>query len=246
MIVDFPVERIPGKQLVHSQRGYHGKQAHDCRPEETLAKHTGNAEHVRKIPIGFKDQLVVVPGLARPEPDPPGTANECANDHHRQPQYDKSEKEGQNSELPLLVCVIAVTKRVRIHVGYRNEPYQNQGRQYHTSHPGIEIDQHLLQPQKVPGGLCRVHGQRRISWFLQRSVQSNRPHHQDEGDNDGGQELHPQQVGPDLHFPVPARFPGLSLAVVRLSHLRVGFQTVDQPIVGECLPETVPGVKRDE
>ena len=231
---------------MHSQGGHHGKHADHCRPEEALAQHAGDAEHVRQIPIGFEDELVVVPGLARPEPDPTRTPNECANDHHRQPQHDKAEEEGPNGELPLLVGVIAVPQRVGIHVGNHHEPHQNQGRQHHAGHPGIEIDQHLLQPQKVPGRFCRVHGQGGIGRLFQRRIQGNRPHHQNEGDDDGNQKLHAQQVGPDLNFPSPARFPGLRLAVVGLGHLRVGFQPVDQPVVGERLPEAVPGVKRDD
>ena len=94
----------------------------------------------------------------------------------------------------------------------------------HARHPGIEVHQHLLQPQEVPGRFGGIHGQRGIGRFFERRIQRDRPDHQDDGDDDGRQKLDAQQVRPDVHFLRPAGLPWLDLAMVRLGQRRVGFK----------------------
>ena len=102
----------------------------------------------------------------------------------------------------------------------------------HARDPGIEVHQHFLQPQKVPGSLGWIHGQVGIRRLFERRVQRDRPHHQNDGDDHGGKKFHAQQKGPDMDFLLPAGAEGPALAMVGLGHRRIGFQFADQFIVG--------------
>ena len=199
-----------------------------------------------EIAIDFKHQTVVVPGLAGPEPHPAGAADEGTDDNHGNPQHDEAEAKGEDSNPALLEGVVAVAQRVGVHVGNGHQPDDDERGHDHAGDPGIEIDQHLLQAQEVPGGLGRVHGQVGVGRFFQRGVQGDGPDHEDDGNNQGNQKLHPHQVGPDVDFLFPARFPRLGFAVMGLGLLRVGFQFCNQAVVGDRLPQAVPGIEGNQ
>ena len=239
-------ERRQRDHFVHADPGADEIDAHHDGAEYALGRAARDAEDIGQIAVHLEDQAVMVPRDAGPEPHPAGAADNGADDDHADPQHDEAEDEREDRKFSLFVCVIAVAQGIGVDIGNHHQPDNDQAGEDHARHPGIEVDQHLLQAQEVPGRLGRIHGQRGIGRLFERRVQGDRPDHQDDCDDDGGQELDAQQIGPDVHFLGPTGLPGLGLAVVRLGQRRIGLKLADQPVVGERLAQTVPGVERHD
>ena len=73
-----------------------------------------------------------------------------------------------------------------------------------------------------------------------------RPSHQQHGHQNGGDKLDPQQVGPSVDFALPLWVPRLRLAIRGLGQRRIGFQLLNQRVVGDRLPERVPDIERHQ
>src|SRR5579864_2480530 len=109
-------ERRQVHELVNADGRTSGVNAADDRSEDDLGDASLDAEDIREVAIDGEFEAVVIPGHARPEPHPAGTADESADDDHGDPQNDEAENEGEDGELALLECVIAVPQRVGIDI----------------------------------------------------------------------------------------------------------------------------------
>src|SRR5579864_1370039 len=214
--------------------------AYDNRAENALAQVRRDAEDVRQVAIHLVDEAVVVPRLAGPEPLPSRAANKRADDDHRDPEDDEAEQKRPDREPALLPCVIAAAERVGVDVGNYHQTNDDHRGHHDAGDPGIEIDEHLLQAEEVPGSLGRIHCQVRIGGFFEWRVEGDRPDHQDDGDDDRGEKFDAKEEWPDVYFFGPARFERPGLAMVRLGHRRIGFKLLDENVVGvRLLPREV-------
>ncbi len=76
-------------------------------------------------------------------------------------------KKCADGKLALLPGVIARSERVRINIRNDHQTKDDERRHDHAGNPRIEVHQHFLQPEEVPGGFCRVHSQVGIGRFFQ-------------------------------------------------------------------------------
>src|ERR1700681_1439537 len=110
-----------------------------------------DAEDLVQVSIDGELNPLRVPSLPRPEPHPSGAADECADYNHQDPQADESEQESPNGEAALLVGVVAVAERIGVDIGDDHEADNDERRHDHSGNPGIEIDEHFLEAEEVPG-----------------------------------------------------------------------------------------------
>ena len=61
--------------------------------------------------------------------------------------------------------------------------------EHHARKPRVEVDQHLLQPHEIPRSFGRIHRVVRVRRFLERRVERDGPHHQDQAHDDGGEKF---------------------------------------------------------
>src|SRR6266404_4328794 len=203
-------------QRVHQEAADGEEATDDRRTEDGFAQVGRNAENVRQIAIDLVDLAVVIPGLPGPEPLPAGTADEGADGDHRYPENDEAEEERADFELALLPGVIAGAERISVYVRNDHQSKNNECRHDHAGNPRVEVDQHFLKAEEIPRRLGGVHGEVRVRGFLERRIQRDGPHHQDDGDDDGGQEFDAEKERPDVDFFLPAGLEGPRFAVVRL------------------------------
>ncbi len=138
-----------------------------------------------------------VPVLVRPEEVPVGPPQKGPQDDQRDPQHEEAELEGEVTEPPFGDGVIAVSFGVVIEVGNRHQAHDDQAGQHHPGHPGVEVDQHLLQAQEVPRGLGRIGGLHAAGRFFQGGLQADSPEQQQGGQSDHADQFRIDQVGPD-------------------------------------------------
>src|SRR5438552_3821564 len=79
---------------------------------------------------------------------PVGAAEDGAQHDQRHPQDDEAEQEGDDGELALVEGVVAGALRVEVDVGDGDEADDNHGRQHDAGHPGVVVDEHLLQTEE--------------------------------------------------------------------------------------------------
>ena len=99
-------------------------------------------------------------------------------------------------EFAILIGVISVAGLVGIDVGDRHQPDDDHARQDHAGHPGIEVHQHFLEPEEVPGGLGGVGSDRRAGRLFQGCLEHDSPDDQDDRQDDHADQLGVDQVGP--------------------------------------------------
>src|SRR6185295_18618621 len=114
------------------------------------------ADKIRQIDIRKSHDLMRIPPLPRPEKVPAGTTEEGSDDNHGDPQNVKTEKERQDLPLSIFEAVITVAARVDVDIRDHHEPDNDETRQDNAGVPRIEINQHLLQAEKIPRRLRRV------------------------------------------------------------------------------------------
>ena len=112
-----------------------------------------------------------VPELERAEEVPVRSTQERSEHNERRPQDSEPEQENRNLGSALGERVIPVTLGVLVDIRNTDQPDDDEARQHDTRQPRIEVDEHLLQAEKVPGGLRRVRRVRRIGWLLERRFQ---------------------------------------------------------------------------
>src|SRR4051812_43780071 len=159
--VDLAVERGPRNQLMDQNSRTYAVGADDDGAENDLADAPGDSEDIWKIAIDFEDQPVVIPGGPRPEPHPARTTDQGADHDHGDPEDDEAEDKGPDGKLALPVGVIAVAQRIGIDVRNDHQADDDQRRHDNACHPRIEVDEHLLEAEEIPGRLGGVHGE---SW----------------------------------------------------------------------------------
>src|ERR1044072_4566997 len=93
-------------QFVNTEAGGPRIEPNHDGAENNFAHTTLDAENIRQIAVHLKDEAVVIPRHAGPEPHPSRTANQGPDDNHRYPKDDESENEGPDGELALLVGVV--------------------------------------------------------------------------------------------------------------------------------------------
>ena len=133
-----------------------------ARPEQL------DPEDVREVDVVQRDQLVQVPELVRAEEVPVRPAEERAQQDQDDPEHEEAVLERDVGELALVDRVVAVARLVGVDVGHRHQADDDQARQHDAGHPRVEVDEHLLEAEEVPGGLRRVRG-RRSSWPAARA-----------------------------------------------------------------------------
>src|SRR6266850_5154708 len=92
------------------------KAADDDGAENAFAPIRSDAEDVGQVDVDLVDEAIVIPGLPGPEPLPAGSANEGADENHRDPQNNEAEEERADGEFALLPGVIAGAERIRIYI----------------------------------------------------------------------------------------------------------------------------------
>ena len=93
--------------------------------------------------------------------------------HHR---IKNPKEKDRDTELSLFESEVTIPLGVEIDIRDENESYDDEPRKEHARKPRIVIDQHLLQPQKIPGGFRRVRSIDGVGGLLQRSARiKNRP-----------------------------------------------------------------------
>src|SRR5207244_12825492 len=107
------------------------------------------ANNFVNVAVTIEDHRVVIPSLARPEPNPARTANERA-DKDQQDPHQKAPAKHIDCKSSLPIRVITVAKRVRIDIRKNHQSNHDERWHYHAGNPGIEINQHLLQSEEVP------------------------------------------------------------------------------------------------
>src|SRR6266850_5281233 len=215
------------------QQTAHDKKAADYNgAENAFAPIRSDAENVRQVDVDLIDEAVVIPRLPGPEPLPAGSANEGADEDHRDPQNNEAEQERADGELALLPGVVAGAQRIRIYIRNDHQTEDDERGHDHAGDPRVEINQHFLQAKEIPRRLRRVHGQVGIRRFFERRIQSDGPDHQDDGDDDGGQEFHAQQKRPDVHFFGPPGLERPRLAMMRFGQRRIPRELLDQDVIG--------------
>src|SRR5262249_4842366 len=89
------------KHTVYDQSAHNKISTDNNRAEDTLPQIRNDAENVKQIAIHLINKAVVVPRLSEPKPLPAGPANEDADENHKHPQNDETEKKNADSKLAL-------------------------------------------------------------------------------------------------------------------------------------------------
>ena len=200
--------------------------------EDGFGQVRGDPEKIGQIAVYFINKPIVIPGLSRPEPLPTGSADEGPNNDHRDPKDDEAEHECADGKLALLPGVITAAQRVGVDVGNYHEPDDDQRRHHHAGNPRIEVHQHFLQAEEVPGRLRGIHREVGIRRLLKRRAQRNRPDHQNNCDDNGGEEFDAQEKWPDMDFLLPAGTEWPGFAMMSFRHRGIGFEFSNQFVVG--------------
>src|SRR6266403_6192224 len=232
---------VTAEEGVDDQAADDKKAADDDGAENAFAPIRSDAENIGQVYVDLVDEAVVIPRLPGPEPLPAGTANEGADENHRDPQDNEAEEERADSELALLPGVVAGAERIGIYIGNHHQTENDERRHDHAGDPRVEVHQHFLQAEEIPRRFRRVHGQVRVRRFFERRVQRDGPHHQNDGDDNRGQEFNAQQERPDVYFLRPSRLERPRFAVMRLGERRVAGKLFDQDVIGMRL---LPGKVR--
>src|SRR5437763_13489139 len=103
------------------------------------------ANNLMHVAIAIEDHRVVIPSLARPEPNPAGTANKSA-DKDQQDPHQKAPAKHIDCKSSLPICVITVAERVRIDERENHQSNHDERWHHDAGNPGIEINKHLLEP----------------------------------------------------------------------------------------------------
>ena len=154
-------------------------------------------EVLGEVDVVQRFQLVQVPVLVGAEEVPVGAAQERAQHHEQHPQDQEAEQEQRDLELALLEGEVAVALGVHVDVRDGHEAHDDQAGEHHARQPGIEVDQHLLQPQEVPGRLGGVGRARGVGRLLDGRRQRQAPDHQHDHADDHAEHLGVDEVRPD-------------------------------------------------
>src|SRR5579871_764184 len=144
----------------------------------------------------FKDSQeteleIEVKSLPGPGPHPSRAAEEAAHQRDQRVEYRKNGKERNGK---LAICKGAAG--VAVHIRDGRQAHQRQARNQHARNRRREIVEQLLQAQEVPGGLCRVRCQVRVSVIAQRRVDLQRQDGEDAGHKDRRHKLAHQEMRP--------------------------------------------------
>src|ERR1700741_4101174 len=144
---------VAAEQRVDEKAASREVSAHYDQTEYAFAQVRGDAEDVRQVAVHLVNQSIVIPGLSWPEPLPAGSSNESADNDHRDPKDDETEQERGDREAALLPGVIAAAFRVGVDVGNHHQAYDDERRHDHAGDPWVEVDQHFLEAEEIPGRL---------------------------------------------------------------------------------------------
>ncbi len=156
----------------------HKKQSYNDRAENRF-QHPGSRKrrepgqvrnNVVQVPVAIVDHRIVVPGLTGPEPNPTRPTDKRANDDQENPLEETGAKHPERNPA-LLDRVVAISQRVRVNIGKDHQTDHDQAGHHHAGNPRIEVDEHLLQPQEVPGRFRGIHRQVWIGRFFERRVE---------------------------------------------------------------------------
>ncbi len=146
-----------------------------------------------------------IPDFERTVKVPVGPAQEGPHDDQVDPQQDPAEAEEGDEEFTFGEAVEPGGRPVRVQVRQRHQPHDDQRRKHHAGQPGIEIDQHFLKGQEIPGRLGRVGGQGRVGRLFEWGLQVQRPDDDPRHAQDHGNQLQVEHVRPYHHL-APAGF----------------------------------------
>src|SRR5947209_14574769 len=141
---------VAAEQSVHDEPADDEVSANDDRSKDALPQIRSDPEKLRQVAAHYIDDSVVVAGLPRPDPLPTRPANEGADENHGHPQDDKAEQKSADGKLALLPGVVARAQRIGINIRNHHQTDDDQREHNHTGDPGIEIDQHFMEPEEGP------------------------------------------------------------------------------------------------
>src|SRR5262249_19692874 len=121
---------------------------------------------IRKVLIRESLDPMRIPRFPRPEPVPPRTAQEGADNNRRNPQDLEAEQKSEDLVLPFLERVIAIPSGINVNVGNHHQANDDKRWRHDTGVPGIEKNQDFLQSEEVPRSLRRIGSTTRVRRFL--------------------------------------------------------------------------------
>src|SRR5271155_534465 len=111
-----------------------------------------------------------IPVFIWAEEVPVRPAEERAEEDEDDPEHEEAVLKGDISEPALLDREVAVARLVGVDIGHGHEPDDDHAGEHDAGHPGVEVDEHLLEAEEVPGSLRRVGGDggacRLLEWGL--------------------------------------------------------------------------------
>ena len=102
-------------------------------------------EDVREVDVVERDQLVDVPVFVGAEEVPVRPAEERPQQDQDDPEHEEAVLERDVGELALVDRVVAVALLVGVDVGHRHQADDDHASAARRRHPGVEVDEHLLE-----------------------------------------------------------------------------------------------------